>query len=180
MSLKDKQSGKLKRVIPPLEFIRDSDNSQTVFEILERALADEAVLSMKTKNAKWNLCGTSFFELCTVYEAQYKQLETISSEIVNMLQMLNSQHILSLSNYLSKSRLTETPEITPDAFQLFTDHESVIRLFREDYRNCSKIHEDVSTCELLVSFIRKHEKMAWMLRSYIQNNPIINALPALI
>jgi hypothetical protein len=32
-------------------------------------------------------------------------------------------------------------------------------------------YEDEGTFELLVSIMRIHEKMAWMLRSYIENEP---------
>ena len=44
---------------------------------------------------------------------------------------------------------------------------SSIRFLREDARKCTEEYEDEGTFELLVSVMRLHEKMAWMLRSYI-------------
>jgi starvation-inducible DNA-binding protein len=54
---------------------------------------------------------------------------------------------------------------------LLADHEAAIRLLREDARKCSEEHEDEGTFELLVSVMSLHEKMAWMLRSYLEIEP---------
>ena len=52
--------------------------------------------------------------------------------------------------------------------ELLADHEAAIRFMREDARKCSEEYEDHGTFALLVRFIRSHEKMAWILRSYIE------------
>ena len=52
------------------------------------------------------------------------------------------------------------------------DHEASIRFLREDARKCTKEYKDEGTFELLVSLMRLHEKMAWMPRSYIENEPV--------
>ena len=56
----------------------------------------------------------------------------------------------------------------PDILRLLADHEASIRFLREDARKCTEEHEDEGTFELLVNVMRLHEKMAWMLRSYIE------------
>lgn len=172
MSLKEKQSSLIIIAIPQLNLIQNSDNPQKVIEILTHALADEALLSMKTRNAKWNLCGKGFFELCSIYELHINQINGFADEIAKHTQILHGQQIGSFSEYIANSRLSETPGVTPNVFQLLSDHESVIRFLREDYRNCTKFYEDVSTAEMLIKFIRQHEKIAWMLRSFIQKESI--------
>ena len=47
-----------------------------------------------------------------------------------------------------------------------------IRFLREDARKCTEEYEDEGTFEMLVSIMRLHEKMAWMLRSYIETDPV--------
>ena len=47
-----------------------------------------------------------------------------------------------------------------------------IRFLREDARKCTEEYEDEGTFELLVSVMRLHEKMAWMLRSYIESESL--------
>lgn len=179
MSLNEKKAGLSITTIPSTKFIRDLIKSQSVVEILNHALADEAILSMKTRNAKWNLVGPEFFELCLIYELHLKQINDFSDMITNRLQILQGQQVQSFSEYIANSRLIENPGVTPDVFQLLTDHESVIRFFREDYRKCINSYEDSGTSEMLLSIIRQHEKIAWMLRSFIQQKPINSVFPAI-
>jgi starvation-inducible DNA-binding protein len=56
----------------------------------------------------------------------------------------------------------------PDTMHLLADHEALIRYLREDGKKCIEEYEDECTYDLLVSVIRRHEKMAWMLRSYVE------------
>lgn len=172
MPRNNKHSGVIDITIPRLDSNQDSSNQKRVSEILIHIFADEAVLSLKTRNAKWNLCGTYFLELSSIYEIHLKQINEIIDEIAELTQKRHGQQIGSFSDYLANSRLSETPGVIPDVFQLLTDHESVIRFFREDYRNCTKFYEDMSTSELLKKFISQHEKIAWMLRSFIQKESI--------
>ena len=39
---------------------------------------------------------------------------------------------------------------------------------REDARKCTEEYEDEGTFELLVNIMRIHEKIAWVLRSYVE------------
>jgi len=60
----------------------------------------------------------------------------------------------------------------PDILHLLADHETFIRSLREGARKCNEEYEDGGTYELLVSVMRLHEKMAWMLRSYIETEAL--------
>jgi hypothetical protein len=46
-------------------------------------------------------------------------------------------------------------------------------LLRDESRKCAEENKDEDTFNLLVSVMHRHEKMAWMLRNYIQNQPVI-------
>jgi starvation-inducible DNA-binding protein len=149
----------------------DSDVRHAVVKILNIALADEAVLKTKTRCAQWNVRGTGFFELRILFETQYQLLNQISSEIAERVQMLGGYAIGSLEEFLDYTRLEEHPGFVPDTLRLLADHEASIRCLREDSRKCTEEYEDQGTFELLVSIMSMHEKMAWMLRSYIENEP---------
>jgi starvation-inducible DNA-binding protein len=86
--------------------------------------------------------------------------------------MLGGIAVGSLEEFLKLTRLDEQPGTVPDILRLLADHETSIRFLREDARKCSEDYEDEGTLELLVSVMRLHEKMAWMLRSYIENEPV--------
>lgn len=149
----------------------DSDVRHSVVKILNIALADEAVLSTKTRCAQWNVRGTGFFELSTLFETQYQLLNNISTEVAERTRMLGGYAIGSFEEFINYTRLEEHPGVVPDTLRLLADHEASIRSLREDSRKCTEEYEDEGTFELLVSIMSMHEKMAWMLRSYIENEP---------
>lgn len=147
----------------------DSDVRGSVVALLNIILADEVVLSTKTRCAHWNVRGADFFELRTLFETQYQLLNNISNEIAERARMLDGFAIGSLVEFLSHTRLVELPGDVPFVMQLLADYETSIRFLREDARKCAEEYQDAGTFELLVGLMRLHEKMAWMLRSYLQN-----------
>jgi len=150
----------------------DRDVRHSVVEILNNTLANEAVLTAKTRNAHWNVSGVSFFELYILFDSQYKLLNDISDEIAERVRMLGGIAIGSLEEFIDFSRVEEQPRVVPDILRLIADHEACIRFLREDAKKCTEEYEDEGTFVLLVSVMRLHEKMAWMLRSYIENEPV--------
>ncbi len=149
----------------------DSDVRHSVVDILNNTLANEAVLSQKTRSAHWNVSGAGFLELHILFDSQYKQLNEISDEIAERARMLGGIAIGSLQEFINLARIEEQPGSVPKIMNLLADHEAAIRLLREDARKCSEEHEDEGTFELLVSVMSLHEKMAWMLRSYLEIEP---------
>ena len=51
---------------------------------------------------------------------------------------------------------------------LVDDHESVIVLLRKDLDLCDEKYSDKGTCDFLTGLMEEHEKMAWMLRAYLE------------
>jgi len=148
------------------------DVRQPVIEILNASLANEAVLTQKTRGAHWNVSGTSFFELHILFETQYKQLNEISDKIAERVRMLGGITIASFEEFIKHTRISEHSTEIPDNLHLLADHEAIIRFLRGDIRKCSEEYEDEGTVELLVGVMSLHEKMAWMLRAYIENEPV--------
>ena len=165
----DGHTAKLQILIQP-NIGLDSEARNSVVDLLNRILADEAVLTTKTRGAHWNVQGENFFELHALFESQYQQLNHLSDEIAERARMLGGFAIDSFEKFLRHTRLEEQPGDVPPAQRLLADHETFIRFLREDARKCSEEYEDEGTSELLVSILRLHEKMAWMLRSYVEAN----------
>jgi len=99
-------------------------------------------------------------------------LNDIFDEIAERVRMLGGIAIGSLEEFIDFSRVEEQPRVVPDILRLIADHEACIRFLREDAKKCTEEYEDEGTFVLLVSVMRLHEKMAWMLRSYIENEPV--------
>ncbi len=148
-----------------------SDVRVPIVDMLNISLANESVLSQKTRSAHWNGSGPGFLELHIFFESQYKQLNEIVDKIAERTKMLGGIALGSLAEFLEHTQIEDKPADIPDVLHLLADHETVVRLLREDIRKCSEEFEDEGTVELLVGVLSLHEKMAWMLRSYIEPKP---------
>lgn len=153
----------------------ESDVRQPIINILNNTLANETVLSLKTRNAHWNVSGTGFYELHILFDTQYKQMNDIADEIAERVRMVGGFAIGSMAEYLSNTQLVEQAGDIPDVLHLLADHEKIIRFLHEDIKKCNDEFEDEGTSDLLISLMRLHERMAWMLRSYINNEPLQGA-----
>jgi starvation-inducible DNA-binding protein len=163
----DRRNAKLQILIQP-NIGLESDARHSVVEILNIGLANEAVLTLKTRSAHWNVSGASFFELQNLFDSQYIQLNKISDEIAERARMLGGLPIGSFEGFLKNTRLDEQPGDVPEIMDLLADHEAVIRFLREDAKKCSEEYEDEGTRDFLVNILFLHEKMAWVLRSHIE------------
>lgn len=149
-----------------------SDVRRPVVDMLNISLANESVLSQKTRSAHWNGSGPGFLELHIFFETQYKQLNEIVDKIAERTRMLGGIALGSFQEFLDHTQIKNRPDNIPDVLHLLADHETIIRSLREDIRKCSEDYEDDATVDLLVGVMSLHEKMAWMLRSYIVPKPI--------
>lgn len=151
----------------------DSDVRQLVVEILNRTLANMAVLAVKTHSARWHVQGRGYLDLRTLFDNQFQEMNSITDEIAERVRILGGFAISSFQEFLQFTRLEEQPGVIPNILRLLADHESCVRLLREDARKCTEEYEDAVTFDLLVSVLRRQEKMAWVLRSFIESDPAL-------
>jgi starvation-inducible DNA-binding protein len=145
----------------------DASVRQSVVEILNLLLADEAVLSQKTKRADGHTGGLNIPELQPLYDDQYQQISTITNEILERVQILSGSRRSGTEVSIKQARLGGETNAVPGIVNVLANHEAFIRFLREDARKCSELYEDQGTFALLVNVMRSHEKMAWILRSNI-------------
>ena len=141
-------------------------------EILNTLLADEFVLYTKMRNYHWNVTGPDFSELHKFFEAQYEELETIMDDVAERARALGGNAAATLKEYTKRTRLDEFPNDYPGAKKmignLVSDHEAIIRVLRTDLEACADTWGDMGTSDFLTGLMEQHEKMAWMLRSYLE------------
>lgn len=146
-------------------------NREGMIKILTMLLCDEYLLATKTKKYHWNVVGSDFNELHEFFEEQYKELDGAVDEIAERIRALGGQAVGTLVEFSENARLKEDPGIYPDAqtmiANLLDSHESAIRTLREDVDAADEKFHDMGTNDFLIDMMRKHEKMAWMLRAYL-------------
>jgi starvation-inducible DNA-binding protein len=77
----------------------------------------------------------------------------------------------TLAEFVKLATVKETPGRLPRAegmvADLLKDHEQVIRNLRKDVDASAGRFHDAGTGDFLTGLMEEHEKMAWMLRSYL-------------
>lgn len=143
-----------------------------VAEILDRTLSDLTVLYTKTRNYHWNVVGEHFRDLHKLLEEQYTELSEAIDLVAERSRKLGAPALGTLKEYLQHATLKEQPGDYPDSFTMLSnlcgDHESVIQSLRKDADACDEKCHDMGTNDFLIGLMQEHEKMAWMLRSYLE------------
>jgi starvation-inducible DNA-binding protein len=146
------------------------ENMQKITNILNDDLADEYVLLTKTKNYHWNVEDPRFNDLHKFFEEQYELLATAVDEIAERVRAVGGKSRATLKEFISSSQIKEDVGSFPDADtmlgNLLSDHEAIIKTLRKNINECQDLNDE-GTANFLTDKMEEHEKMAWMLRSFI-------------
>lgn len=141
-----------------------------VCRILNTVLADEFVLSTRTKNYHWNVTGPHFQQLHALFGEQYRRLDDLVDRIAERVRALGGNPPGTLVGFLRFTRLSEHPEVDLSAAEmvdgLLGDHEFLIRDLREDLVRHPELRLDAGTTDFLTGVLQEHEATAWTLRSF--------------
>ena len=145
--------------------------------LLNKDLADLHVLYTKTHNYHWNVTGPQFYSLHKLLEEQYEELAEAIDKVAERVRQLGGFAAGTMGEYLKMARLKEEkPATYPNArtmvATLVGDHEAIIRQLRKDIDEAQETHEDATTADFLTALAEAHEKMAWMLRAFLEGESI--------
>lgn len=143
-------------------------------DVLNRVLSDQHVLYIKTRNYHWNVTGPQFYSLHQLLEAQYTQLEQAIDEVAERVRALGYTAFGSMREFLDCATLKEDAGGRIGAMQmvanLTADHEAVIHNLREFVDKTEEEIHDMGTSDFLTGLMEAHEKMAWMLRAFLEDS----------
>ena len=147
-----------------------------VVKILNTVLSDEYVLYTKTRNYHWNVVGPQFNDLHKFFESQYEALNEVIDDVAERARSLGGSAIGTLKEFMQHARLKEHPGQYPSARDmistLLADHEAIVRSLRVDLETCASKYHDAGTNDFLTGLMEKHEKMAWMLRAFLEGKSV--------
>ncbi len=147
-----------------------------VIQILNALLSDEYVLYTKTRNYHWNVVGPQFNDLHKFFESQYEALDDIVDEVAERARSLGGRAAGTLAEFLQLARLKELPKQDREAREmisdLLNDHEAIIRTLRVDLETAADRYHDIGTNDFLTGLMERHEKMAWMLRAFLEGKSV--------
>jgi starvation-inducible DNA-binding protein len=150
--------------------LKDEERTGVV-AILNTLLADEYLLYTKTRNYHWNVVGPQFNDLHKFFEAQYEALNDVVDDVAERARALGGAATATLAEFVRLTRLGEQPGEAPPArgmiAALLADHEAIVQSLRTDLETCATKFHDAGTSDFLTGLMEQHEKMAWMLRAFL-------------
>lgn len=148
--------------------IKRQDRSKLA-EHLSVALADTALLNVKTQAFHWNVVGPLFYGLHNLTEKQYLDLTDSIDEIAERIRAIGFTAPGSLKKWLFISTLEDEegmPTTEQMIKQLVDDNEACSRTMRLAAVEAEEVG-DIKTADLLTERVGKHEENAWMLGALI-------------
>jgi starvation-inducible DNA-binding protein len=146
-------------------------NRQAVAAALNELLADEHILYNKTRDYHWNIEGPSFMEFHKLYEGQYNELAEMIDDIAERIRAIGHFAEGRLKEILKLATLDEPETPTGQGEQianLLGDHEILISRARKLIGDFADKYKDAGSSDFVTGIMKQHEKMAWMLRSYLK------------
>ena len=143
---------------------------QAVSFELNKLLADEVVLYIKTRNYHWNIEGSNFHEMHVFYENQFNQLDEFMDQIAERIRSIGHYTEARLVDYLKLTNLIEPPYTNFQNDQLknlLASHETIINTLRRLIPLFAGKHKDLGSSDFATQLLGKHEKMAWMIRAHL-------------
>jgi len=138
---------------------------------LNTLLADEYVLYTKIRNVYWNYSTPNYYELHKFLKIQYELLDEMVNNIVKRVHSLGYFALGTMKDFLNVARVKEENDnfehLTLITQTLVTDHETIIEIIRKEIIPLTNNLNDLITIDLATGIMEQHEKMAWMLRSFL-------------
>lgn len=149
----------------------DTHQRKECAAMLNKLLADEFIVYIKTLNYHWNIVSPHFDPMHAFFKKQYEEMLDICDEVAERARTLGEPAFGSAKEFISNTQLKEEAGTVPSEEQmiknLLADHETIIRFIRMGQDLAMNKYKDAGTNNFLCDLLEKQEKMAWMLRSFL-------------
>jgi starvation-inducible DNA-binding protein len=137
---------------------------------LNKLLSDEFILQTKTKNYHWNIEGSNFQSMHNFFEMQSAQLDEMIDTLAERIRTIGFYTEARLEDFLKHTSLIEQQYTSSQNDQLkflLGSHETIINNLRRLIPLFEQKHKDYGSSDLATILLCKHEKMSWMIRSFL-------------
>ena len=158
---------------PDIDIGISGGDRKKIAEGLARFLSDSFTLYLKTHNFHWNVTGSMFNTLHTMFETQYNEQWMALDETAERIRALGFNAPGSYAEFIRLTSIPEEPGLTDTADwremvrQLVVGNEAVARTARKVLKTADDAGDD-PTVDLMTQRLQVHEKNAWMLRSLLE------------
>ncbi len=144
------------------------DETKAIVESLNSLLANYHVHYQKLRNFHWNVEGHTFFELHEFFEQEYDQVKVQIDEIAERIRVFGKKPYSTLKKYLEVAEIEESEnDLSADKMMTETlnDFETILSFLIDAHEKAAELG-DVATEDLLTEYIKRTEKVHWMLSAF--------------
>lgn len=143
-------------------------DSELLANGLNDLLANYQLFYMNARGFHWNIRGEKFFELHLKFEELYNDALLKIDEIAERILTLGYTPIHSYSDYVKKSEIKESKDISEGhaAVELVLEGFKTLLIKERALLKTAAEADDEGTNALMSDYIRQQEKLVWMYSSY--------------
>ncbi len=146
------------------------EHKEKIVELLNSLLANEFLVFTKTLNYHWNFKGPRFTSIHEFLGGHYNTLLEVMDEVAERIKIVGGQPLSTATEMTQRTTIEEKPGMIPSSNDmiatLIKDHHIIQQMISYSLENNAEIFSlDKGTEDMLVSTMRTHEKMIWMLKS---------------
>ena len=143
--------------------------SKVSANLLNRLLANTAVLLQQTLHYHWNIVGPEFNDYHKMLDDQYNELFKDLDLIAERVRAVQAEALGTMQDMIKHADLKEDGGPTPTSKQMMINilhqYERHIKAMSDGIILLEKETSDFGSKKMLEDLIEKYEKTAWMLRS---------------
>jgi starvation-inducible DNA-binding protein len=143
---------------------------ENLYESLYKTQASLFQLFQKTWVYHWNVIGSDFHQLHTLFGEQYNAMFEELDRLTEHMRYLRMKAPAQLSRVLDLSEIAEADSAPTDKVmisQLLSDNKKIITFFAELSELAEK-NKSYATANLAQDLMESHGKFVWMLRSFLK------------
>lgn len=135
-------------------------------ELLQRYLANSAVLNIKLHNVHWNVVGPQFMEIHNFTEAFYDKLFADFDEVAELLKMKQEMPLSTMAEYLVESTIQEIIAkdfSTEESLEIVKEDMELMKELAVEIRNLADEEGDFETVAIFEEYVAYYSKNLWFI-----------------
>ncbi len=140
-------------------------------DLLQRYLANSAVLNIKIHNIHWNVVGLQFLKIHDFAEEFYDKLFEELDEVAELLKMKNEMPLSTMAEYLEKSDIKEVKAkdfSIKESLEIIKEDMDLMRDLAVEIRNTADEEGDFETVAMFEDYVAYYSKNLWFVESMIK------------
>lgn len=147
-----------------------SEKTEKIAQGLQKVVDNSYALMALTHHAHWNIEGEGFFDLHKAFQSQYEELFEAIDEIAERIRAIGHYAKGSVDHFAEAGSLGTLP-LTGAAQKLvkgLLDAHQRLVIKLKGVRDLAADFGDKETEDLMINRVRVHDKIIWMLDSYLK------------